>query len=228
MTKLRITVLGVLVVTGIATLLVSRDHLRTGWARRTRHYCDRRIGSPSWSQKTSGFQTLWSMRLTLSRPSSTSSELLRLRGEVGVLRQQTNELGALRNNNVTLAQALAEAETNQLPAEDQLIVRQTHAVDATTTLLQAIKKYAMNHNGQYPVSLDQLMASGGLGATNLAGNLRFNDFEFSPGAGGGPQGNQAMLKLRVPIAKPGGGAVMVVGGIDDAGVPHTSVWNVSP
>jgi hypothetical protein len=111
---------------------------------------------------------------------------------------------------------------------DQLIVRQTHAVDATTTLLQAINKYAMNHNGQYPVRLDQLLASGDPGVTNLAGNLRFSDFEFGQGAGVDPQGKQAILKLRVPIAKPGGGAVMVVGGINDTGVPHTSVWSVSP
>ena len=66
--------------------------------------------------------------------------------------------------------------TNQVSAEDQFILRQTHAVDAMSTLLAAIKTYATNHNGQYPGSFDQLTASGDLGASNLAGNLGLNDF----------------------------------------------------
>jgi hypothetical protein len=160
--------------------------------------------------------------------SDPSRELLRLRGEVGALRQQTNELGTLRKDNARLSPAAADSEINQLPGDDPLIVRQTHAVDAMTTLLQAIKKFATNHNGQYPADLEQLIASGELGATNVAGNLGFRDSEFGQGAGLDPRGNRAILRLRVPIAKPGGGPVMVVGGIDDAGVPHTSTWNVSP
>ncbi|HWQ91068.1 MAG TPA: hypothetical protein VN673_05305 [Clostridia bacterium] len=169
------------------------------------------------------------MRSTLfPRRAIHPEKLLRLRGEIGVLRQQTNELGALRQSNVRLSQAVAEAENNQVSAEDQLIVRQTHTVDAMGTLLRAIKEHAVNHSGQYPVSLDQLIASGELGETNLAGNLRINDFEFAQGDGKDLRGNQAILRLRVPIARPGGGAVMVVGGIDDAGVPHTSIYNVSP
>jgi hypothetical protein len=158
---------------------------------------------------------------------SQAPELLRLRGEVGVLRQQTNELGGLRKENIRLSQAVAESETNQVSAEDQVIVRQNHAVGAMTTLLKAIKNYASNHSGQYPGNLDQLVASGDLGATNLAGNLGFNDFEFGQRAGVDLQGNQAILRLRVPIAKPGGGELMVVGRITDAGVPQTTVWNVS-
>jgi hypothetical protein len=137
-------------------------------------------------------------------------------------------LGGLRNENIRLSQAVAESETNQLPVEDQLIVRRTHAVDAMAALLQTIKNYATNHHGQYPPNLDRLIASGDLKATNLVGDLEFGDFEFGQGLGTDPQGNPIILRLRVPIAKPGGGAVMIVGGIDAAGVPHTSTWNVSP
>ncbi len=160
--------------------------------------------------------------------SEPSRELLRLRGEVGVLRQQTNELGGLRRENIKLSQAVAESETNQVSAEEQLIVRQNHAVDATTALLQAIKTYATNHNGQYPLNLDQLVTAGDLKSAKLAGNLGPSDFEFGQGLGTDPQGKQTSLRLRVPIAKPGGGGVMVVGGITDTGVPYTSVWNVGP
>lgn len=165
---------------------------------------------------------------TVSNSSEPSRELLRLRGEVGLLRQQTNELGALRQNSDRLSQGVAESQTNQPPAEDQFIVRQTHSVDATTTLLQAIKKYATNHNGQFPDSLDHLIASGDFGATNLAGNLKSSDFIFGQDAGTDPQGKPVLLRLRVLLAKPGGGAVIVVGGLNDAGVPYTSTWNVSP
>lgn len=157
-----------------------------------------------------------------------SRELLRLRGEVGMLRHQTSELSGLRKENIALSQAAAESETNRVSAEDQLIVRQSHAVDATTALLQAIKTFATNHNGQYPANLEQLVTAGDLKAMKLAGNLGPSDFEFSQGLGADPQGNRTILRLRVPIAKPGGGGVMVVGGITDAGVPYTSVYNVGP
>lgn len=116
-------------------------------------------------------------------------------------------------------------QTNEFSPEDQLIVRQSHAVDATGALLGAIKKYSANHDGQLPASLDQLIE---FGATNLPSNLKFSDFIFGPDAGTDPQGKPAILRLRVPLPKPGGGGLMIVGGIDDAGVAHTSIWNVSP
>jgi hypothetical protein len=158
---------------------------------------------------------------------SQAPELLRLRGEVGVLRQQTDELGGLRKENIRLSQAVAQAETNQLPAGDQVIVQQAHAEKAMTTLLGAIKNYAAAHNGQLPANLEQLIASGDLGATNLAGNLRLDDFEFSQGVGLNPADHSAILSLRVPIAKPGGDVVKMVGGIDDAGVPTISARTVA-
>lgn len=77
-------------------------------------------------------------------------EMLRLRGEVGMLRQRTNELGRFRQENRRLlAQAAAQSEsTNQVSAEGQFMLRQTHAVDAVTAVLTTIKNYATNHNGQ--------------------------------------------------------------------------------
>ncbi len=229
MTKLKIAVLVILAVTGIIALLVFRDHLRAGMREKDEALLRQADRIAQLESDNARLSNLVDHATSAAPPTSDPSrELLRLRGEVGVLRQQTNELGALRKDNVRLSQAVAESATTQLPAEDRLIVQQTHAVDAMTALLQALKNYAMNHGGQYPGNLDQLVASGNLGATNLAGNLKLSDFEFGQGAGVDPQGNPAILRLRVPIAKPGGGAVMVVGGINDAGVPHTSVWNVSP
>jgi hypothetical protein len=132
-------------------------------------------------------------------PSEPSRDLLRLRGEVGVLRQQTNELSA----------------------QDQLIARQNQAVDATHALLQALMTYATNHNGQFPANLDQLVTAGYLEAANLPGNLGPSDFELSTT----DPNILATVRLRVPIAKPGGGGVKVYGGINEFGQPFTSVEN---
>jgi hypothetical protein len=163
-----------------------------------------------------------------SSVNNPSRELLRLRGEVGLLRQETNQLSRLHQENARLSQALAESDTNQVSANDLLTVRKTHAVDAMSTLLQAIKNFAANHNGQCPNDLHQLITSGDLGATNFMDSLKLADFQLGQAAGTDPQGNPAVLRVEIPNPKPGGGSVMIVGGFTADGVPHTSVWNVSP
>jgi RNA polymerase sigma factor (sigma-70 family) len=163
-------------------------------------------------------------------PSDQPDELLRLRGEVGMLRQQTNELGRIRQENrKLLAQAAAQSEsTNQVSAEDQFTLRQTHAVDAMSALLNAIKSYATNHNGQFPGTLDQLTASGDLRTSRFAGNLGPDDFELKQGIAVDPHDGKVILSLRVPLQRPGGSSVIVLGGIDDDGVLKTIIRNVSP
>ena len=162
-------------------------------------------------------------------PSDQLSELLRLRGEVGMLRQQTNELGRLRQENRKLmSQAAAQSEsTNQVSAEDQFTLRQTHAVDAMSALLNAIKGYATNHNGQFPGTLDQLTVFGDLGTSRFVGNLGLDDFELKQGIAVDPHDGKVILSLRVPLQRPGGSSVIVLGGIDDDGVLKTIIRNVS-
>lgn len=163
-------------------------------------------------------------------PSDQFNELLRLRGEVGVLRQQTNELARLRQENRRLLSQLAtqSAPTNQASAEDQFILRQTHVVDAMTTLLTAIKSYAANHNGQYPRTVDQLTASGAVVTSNFPGNLGPEDFQFLKDGAVDPSGNKVLLSVRVPLERPGRPSVLVLGGISPDGVTHTAIVNVSP
>jgi len=132
-----------------------------------------------------------------------SDELLRLRGEVGVLRQQTNKLGYLRQENRYLrTQVAAEAETaNQLSAEDQYILRQKYALDAMLTLVEATKGYTAKHDGQYPTSFDQLSASGDLKTTNFAGNLGLDAFEVAEPGALAPNGQKLLFRLRDPIPR---------------------------
>ncbi len=167
----------------------------------------------------------------MTQQGNPSDELLRLRGEVGTLRRQIDNLGKLQQENSKLrAQVAAQSEssgsTNQVSLEDQYILQQTHAVDAMNTLMAAVKSYVTNHAGQYPESFDQLTASGDLATTNFAGNLRLDDFEFTKNGWIGPQGTKTILGLRVPMPRAGRQSVMVVGGISDDGVVHTSILGV--
>ncbi len=165
-----------------------------------------------------------------SLPNDQFNELLRLRGEVGMLRKQTNQLGGLRQENRELLSRVAAQSdtTNQVSAEDQFIVRQTRVVDAMTTLLIAIKNYATKNNGQYPGSFDQLAASGDLGTSNFTGNLGLDDFELVKGGSVDPQGKRVILRIRVPIQRPGRAAVTILGTIDDSGVVSTEIFNTGP
>jgi len=95
------------------------------------------------------------------------------------------------------------------------------------TLLDAIKNYTAKHDGQYPGSFDQLIASGDLVTSNFAGNLGLGDFEIMKDGEVDVQGNKSVLKLRVPLQRPGGRA-MVFGIITDDGLVRTETTYVGP
>jgi RNA polymerase sigma factor (sigma-70 family) len=166
----------------------------------------------------------------LAQANRNHLDWLKLRGEIGMLRQQTNEVGKLRRANQKLLTQIAEQSisTNWLSAADQFTLRQTHAVDATTVLLNAIKSYAAKHNGQYPETLDQLTTSGDLGTTNFAGNFGLDDFELNPEGAVDPQGGKVILGIRVPIQRPGRESVLVWGCINSYGLIHTAIINSGP
>ena len=218
MTKLKLSI-GALVVAGASTVLIvqhqARQELLVANESLTQQIVQLKADNESLSSLAA------QAKKPASPPSDQLDELLRLRGEAGLLRQQTNELARLRRENrKLLAQVEAQTEfTNQVSAEDQFILRQTHAVAAMGTLLAVVKDYATNHNGQYPGTLDQLTASGDLGTSTLAGNLGLDDFELAKDGAVDPQGNKVILRLRVPIQRPGRPAVMVLGGMNDGAAP---------
>jgi hypothetical protein len=227
MTKLKLS-LGALVLVGASTALIvqhqAQEKLRMANEALTQQIAQLKADNESLASLAA------QAKKPASPPSEQPDELLRLRGEVGLLRQQTNELGRiLQENRKLLSQVAAQTEsTNSVSAEDHFILRQTHSVDAMATLLTAVEKYAANHNGQYPASFDQLTASGDLGATNFAGNLGLDDFEFTKDGTVDPQGKKVILSLRVPLQRPGRPSVIVLGGIGDNGVTHTIIMNVNP
>ena len=174
------------------------------------------------------------------------NELLRLRGEVGMLRQQTNELAQLRAGNQKPTPEVLQVESiNQLSAEDQLSVRRTHVVNTETSLLRAVKSYAANHNGQNPGSFGELIDSGALTTTNftlaVGGRIRLpsgkwllvtpnlddalslDNFELLKAGVVDDQGRNLILRNRAPIPNPAGDPVWVYGGFSDRGMPMSVI-----
>jgi len=157
-----------------------------------------------------------------SLSSAQLNELLKLRGEVGMLHQRTNELGKLWQENQQLRSQITtqNQQSTQLSTEDEFKLNQMHMVDAMTALVEAIKKFTDKHSGQYPTSFDQLKAASDFGATNFAGNVGLNDFVFLNPNTVDSQGKKLILRSRIPIKDPQGNLVWVYGSVDN-GVPHT-------
>jgi RNA polymerase sigma factor (sigma-70 family) len=219
--------ISVLVVTGATTAFVVQHQVQTKLREENESLTQRLARLQTDNESLSNHATQTNKPTSL--PNDQFDELLRLRGEVGMLRQQTNELAKFRQENrKLLSQVAAQSEpTNQVSAEDQFTLQQTHAVNAMNTLLDAIKNYAAKHDGQYPGSFDQLTASGDLVTSNFAGNLGLGDFEIMKDGEVDVQGNKSVLKLRVPLQRPGGRA-MVFGIITDDGLVRTETTYVGP
>lgn len=155
-------------------------------------------------------------------------ELSRLRAEVGVLQQTTNDLARLRQQKQELLKAAAAPfETaDHLSAQDQFILKKAQAMDAIDVLLDATKEYAAKHEGHYPEYFDQLAMSGCLTATHFAGNLGLGDFSFR--GDGSTRPDSFVFYLRVPIPKPGEQSMFVSGTINNDGVPSIGLSSVTP
>jgi RNA polymerase sigma factor (sigma-70 family) len=87
------------------------------------------------------------------------NELLRLRGEVGVLRAQTNQLARLQNQNQQLREAFNTlAKERQRPAEPTDEQQQAFAILQMNTAKQSVlgmMMFASDHNDEFPTNFDQ-------------------------------------------------------------------------
>jgi RNA polymerase sigma factor (sigma-70 family) len=101
------------------------------------------------------------------------NELLKLRGEVGVLKRQTNELGELENENRRLREQMNAAQNPAISKEQEKEQAIQKLNDAKGYVLGFIL-YANDHNGQFPSNWDQISAY-----TNKLQNVSgTNDFEI--------------------------------------------------
>jgi len=159
------------------------------------------------------------------RSDFNQTELLKLRGEIGAVRRKNNDL--LKENQALESKAAAGEFTNQISAYDQSVLLKQHATDATTLLLDAIRKYAAEYGGQCPEKFEQLVNSGDLKITNFVGNLGLNDFELAEAGSTNFNGKKIVLRLRTPIPNPGEQSIMVEGGINPDGTTFTEIYGVA-
>jgi hypothetical protein len=126
------------------------------------------------------------------------NELLRLRGEVGVLRRQKGELGDQIGQ-------LQDKQTNQVSAQDRFVLHQSYLSREMNQLTVAAKAYAQTNNGRYPTDVNQL----NLDTNQTGGNASLNDFLFVDSTG--PNGERFILEQRDPISTPEGNWIRIFG-----------------
>jgi hypothetical protein len=90
------------------------------------------------------------------------------------------------------------------------------------TLLDTLKHYATNHDGQFPTDWGQVTVT-----SKLPGDLALTDFELCPRGDTDFHGGTNLIRLRVPVPKPDRQSLLVVGGVDSNGVLRASTWNVN-
>jgi RNA polymerase sigma factor (sigma-70 family) len=169
-TKLQLT-LGTLVVAGAATALVAQHQTQNKLAGENQALREQlaqlQADNMSLSNRVAG-------------PGSTSSlsddehnELLKLRGEVGVLRRQANEVQAAGDQKVhTAEQTLADAST----AIDRFKGNESATVNAMKQVGLAIRIYENSHDSQFPTNIVQLKEE--LPDTNEISGIDLYSFEF--------------------------------------------------
>jgi RNA polymerase sigma factor (sigma-70 family) len=91
-------------------------------------------------------------------PDEQFNELLKLRGEVGVLRRLTNQLSKAQSENQSPSGQTSSSQNRaeQFSPEDLFELHQIHVVSAVKEIGLAIRMYAGDNNGQYPTNFDQI------------------------------------------------------------------------
>ena len=129
-------------------------------------------------------------------PDEQFNELLKLRGEVGVLQWQVGELGKLREENSQIRKELADATQSlkSLPSPEQALFnkKRIQAVNDAKMIGLAMRIWAGDNNDQYPTNFDNMTNEVG-GVTN---EIHFKEtFEFV-NAGVANEHYPQMLMLR--------------------------------
>jgi RNA polymerase sigma factor (sigma-70 family) len=113
------------------------------------------------------------------------NELLRLRGEVGMLRQQTNELAKLQDENQQLQEATRQlqASNDRMAFNDplsKLKASETQMVNTMKQVCLADRIWAGDNNNQYVTNFDQMTNElAGLYNSPLLDNIEFVNVGFS-------------------------------------------------
>jgi hypothetical protein len=153
------------------------------------------------------------------------NELLRLRGEVGLLRQKTNQIGQLEDQNQQLQSQATETQAERIAAQKVMFLNhQLDIINMTKQMLLAERIYTGDHPDQYATNVDQLISGGLITSTNFNGGVSTGDIEFMNGGSvNDGMANVITMRERVPRQSPDGQWLRVYGFADG----HVEVQNSS-
>ncbi|MGI8964480.1 MAG: hypothetical protein ACR2H1_00140, partial [Limisphaerales bacterium] len=108
------------------------------------------------------------------------SELLKLRGEVGVLRRQNQQLEKLRaENGQRRGVESSQSQTAQLPTQEEAEAVSASTVNAMKQLGLSARLYANDHKDQFPTNFAQMKNEL---PDKFSGGISLDLFEFLPGS----------------------------------------------
>jgi RNA polymerase sigma factor (sigma-70 family) len=135
-----------LVVAGAATVLVSQhraqENLRVENAALTQQLAQLKTDNASLSNRLAAPGDAQSL------PADKLNELMKLRGEVGILSHQVGEAGQK-------AQTAEQKLTTELSSKAQFEAHEEASVNTMKEVGLTMRLYALNHNGQYPTNFEQ-------------------------------------------------------------------------
>ncbi|HMD53684.1 MAG TPA: hypothetical protein VKJ65_03940, partial [Phycisphaerae bacterium] len=177
-TKLKLAV-SALVIAGAATLIVVQHQAQA--RLRAENETLRRQNTQLAGNLASASNQTTTANASSKLTDEQFNELLKLRGEVGVLRRQTNDLATLEGENRKLnkeVDAMNSISTKQLFFNTQRIL----VLDAAKQLMHAMQVYADQNNSVYPSNFNTFMniITNSMDAT--PGSVGLNAFELMPGA----------------------------------------------
>jgi RNA polymerase sigma factor (sigma-70 family) len=131
-------------------------------------------------------------------------ELLRLRGEVGRLRERTNLVGKLQEENRQL-EASSGASKNQAAEAAKFAQHRQNIINAAKEIGVAFRIYANDNNDQFPTNFTQIHNELA-GQTSFPGEIPLDTFEMvNLGKASGQYPKAAEARERTPRPSPLGG-----------------------
>jgi len=156
LTKLKLA-LSALVVAGAATTLVLQH--QTQQQLRNQNELLRQQVAQLKSDSDDSSNRLASSDASRQLTGPQKDELLSLRGEVGALRAQTNELAKLREENQSMREWLTAAQKEHQqttdPAAEQQRAYGIQEINISRQLVLGLIMYANDHENQFPTNFDQ-------------------------------------------------------------------------
>lgn len=112
-------------------------------------------------------------------PDEQFNELLKLRGEIGVLRSQAGQLGKVREENQRLRtqNSATQNQPVQISPDEQFKLQEWHTIDTMKYVGLAMRIYSGDHNDALVTNFDQITQTK-LYETNSPGSIALDNLEF--------------------------------------------------